>query len=405
MSFLMKKTIFSLCCIILATWVTWAGTGTENDPLTVTQMRSKSESSTTKYWVQGYVVGEFNSYANGKYFYNMAPPFNGTGSYVYLIADSQDEFELANVMCIQFPTSAGLDTLNLQENPQYWRKQIKVYGTRESYNMLPGIKKIEGNAYFVSPRPFANECEDWSFYEDFENDAYTPYNTSSMFAGGLYTNEDGVNWEFKGATIGNTSNDNKWESTAARIRWTEATSGEKGHIQMMFNKPNGAGEVRFWAGNYKDDSAQQLAIKLEISTNNGTNWIVKSDETAIKRGSNLVTNGMSEYRFVVNESGNIRIRISKADNNTGSINLDNLRVSDFDGTSAIEPITKQPLFIYTNHNGVYVVIENEPCIIEIYNLAGQICKQTLPAIGTQFIPLQSGVYFVKAGNKTAKIVL
>lgn len=403
----MKKITLTLLIVLTASMALFAGVGTEEDPLTVAQMQAKKENTLTKYWVKGYVVGEVNGYSNNKWFYNVAPPFNGVGGYVYLIADSKDEFELSECVCIQFPTStADVDACNLDENTEHWKKEIKVYGTREKYLELPGVKKIDKAYYFTTPKPWANEGLDWTFYEDFENrKSYSAYSETSIFAGGEYTDGDGNKWEFKGATFGNSSNDNRWGDAGARIRYTESTSGDKGYIQMMFDKPNGAGEIRLWAGNYKDDSAQQLEFKLEISKDKGASWIVVSQSTLVKRGTKVVTNGMSEYRLYANQTGNIRIRISKADDNTGGMNIDNIRISNYAGTSAMDEITANQLSVYTNSKGVFVELGNEASDIHIYHISGQLYKQINQVSNTQFIPLKEGIYIVKSGDKLAKIVL
>ena len=120
----MKKALLS---IALSAFVfsLIAGTGLSADsPLTVSQALAK-KNDRKSYYINGYIVGEYRDYSNNKHFYNIAPPFDGTSA--YLIADEIDEIDLSKMMPVQIKDY--VDSYNLDENPQYWRKQLTIKGT------------------------------------------------------------------------------------------------------------------------------------------------------------------------------------------------------------------------------------------------------------------------------------
>ena len=179
----MKKTLLS---IALSAFVfsLIAGTGLSADsPLTVLQALAK-KNDRKSYYVNGYIVGEYRDYSNNKHFYNIAPPFDGTSA--YLIADEIDEIDLSKMMPVQIKDY--VDSYNLDENPQYWRKQLTIKGTLTDYFTLPGIKNLTD---WIAPgENVTDETKYWNFYETFETKkAYTPNNTL-MYGGGIYASAE-----------------------------------------------------------------------------------------------------------------------------------------------------------------------------------------------------------------------
>ena len=155
---------------------------------------------------------------------------------------------------------------------------------------------------------------------------------------------DASTWDIVGGTYGNSANDNKWDGASFRLRYTEGASGNKGTLTMTTDKGNGLGWIRFWAGNYKDDSALSAAISVYYSVDGGRQWVSVADQVAVKRGSSNTNNGMSEYAFLVNVAGSVRIKIEKADNTSAGINIDNIRLSDYRmPVSVADALMSQPL--------------------------------------------------------------
>ena len=162
----MKKTLLS---IALSAFVfsLIAGTGLSADsPLTVLQALAK-KNDRKSYYVNGYIVGEYRDYSNNKHFYNIAPPFDGTSA--YLIADEIDEIDLSKMMPVQIKDY--VDSYNLDEKPQSWRKQLTIKGTLTDYFTLPGIKNLTD---WIAPgENVTDETKYWNFYETFEKSLYS----------------------------------------------------------------------------------------------------------------------------------------------------------------------------------------------------------------------------------------
>ena len=304
----MKKALLS---IALSAFVfsLIAGTGLSADsPLTVSQALAK-KNDRKSYYINGYIVGEYRDYSNNKHFYNIAPPFDGTSA--YLIADEIDEIDLSKMMPVQIKDY--VDSYNLDENPQYWRKQLTIKGTLTDYFTLPGIKNLTD---WIAPgENVTDETKYWNFYETFETKkAYTP-NSTLMYGGGIYASAETCRWKFVGATYGDSSNDMKWDNAAAHLRLTESTSGEPGYIYMLEDKSNGIGYIRLWAARYKDDKGSG-SFGVYISDDKGKTWEPIQTGIPIKR--------VDRIPIQSDASGELRIKIGKTENSTAGIDIDNI---------------------------------------------------------------------------------
>lgn len=373
--------------------------GTEEQPLSVTQGLSKTDGSSKTYWVTGYIVGEYDSYSNNKHFYEVAPPFNGT--YAYLIADSKDEIDVNKCMTLQLPKSS-FGEVDLSTHPEHWKKRVTVCGLLREYNTRPGVKSIN-NHYFEESTLTDTETILWNTYETFDDKGYVAASSSSVFAGGTYTGETGV-WKIKGGTWGDTGNDNKWDKASIRLRFTEGSSGEKGSLELLSDKKNGLGEVRFWMGNYKEDASKSLAVALYYSTDQGKNWHEINNNIPVKRGNNVTTNGMSEYRFEVNKPGSVRVKFVKADNTTGGINIDNIRLSDYQTTTGISTVKEDQKIAYGSHNGIHI-LSAQAGPVEIYTISGQLIRRLSNVNRGHLISLPAGIYLIRNSKKTERIIV
>ncbi|MEI7502249.1 MAG: DUF6359 domain-containing protein [Paludibacter sp.] len=367
----------------------FAGTGTQVSPFTVSQAIAKSDGSAQTYWVKGYIVGEMNDFSNNKYFYELAPPFDGTTS--YLIADNPDEINLSKCMPIQL-SGIGSDTLSLDAYPQYWRKEILTCGLLRDYFSMPGFKTLS-SLEILTPKPLIDEVTSWNFFENMDG-TYSAASTSSIFAGGTYTGETGV-WELYGATWGDSGNDNKWGKASARLRLSEASTGTPGYIQMNFDKPNGVGEVRFWAGYYDTDSGGALSI--QTSKNAGQSW-----ETVIT--SQFIAKDWKEYQFAVNQSGNVRVRIIKAETGSAGINIDKIKLSDFSGTSEIPSVFSTEFKYFSSLEQIHFTINNPVEKLQLYSISGREVWRMTQSSGSFDIKVPKGVYILKINEKSYKVI-
>lgn len=379
----------TLFFFILFSSTIFAGTGTEADPFTVAQAIAKTDGSSKTYWVKGYVVGEISDFSNNKYFYELAPPFDGTSA--YLLADNPDEINLSKCMPIQLGSERA-NSMNLDENPQYWRKQIVACGLLRDYFALPGLKTLS-DLQVLSAQPLTNEASKWNFFEDMDG-SYAGKSTGSIFAGGTYTGETGT-WKLEGATWGNTSNDKKWDKASARLRLTEGSTGNPGYMQMQQDKPNGIGTVRFWAGYYDTDNGG--SISLYISKNQGADW-----EKVIN--SQSIAKDWKEYQFTINQTGNIRLKIMKAENGSAGINIDKIRISDYTIISSVKQPTNDGVrYTATSEVLSLTLIENLNQV-KLFALTGQCIWSKELKSGSFHIPVQSGIYLLKVNSKSYKVI-
>jgi len=395
----MKKLLISF--LLIPVFSLYAGTGTQSDPFTIAQAVKHKTGEAVRYWVKGYVVGEMTAFSNNKYFYELAPPF-GTGSKAgdaYLLADNVDEIDLSK--CLPIQLSPRKDDFNLDENPQYWRKEIQGFGFFRDYFAMPGLKDLT-ELQVLTPEPLEDETGKWNFYEDFdEKKSYAERDPNKTFAGGIYTGEQHT-WNFVGATMGEDSKDEKWDRSSARIRLTEGATGSSGYIEMTEDKPNGMGIIRFWAGYYDKDNSSYL--KLSVSSDGGKSWQQVVAPFFIQKT-------WKEYQFTINKSGNIRLRIEKGDTSPAGIDVDKIRMSDYSVENPEPPVGVEQIENQDNFN--FRILDN--CIefsfseaknnVALFTPTGQIvCNKTFEK-GVFRLPISSGVYILCVNNNFLKFVL
>ncbi|WP_210521113.1 choice-of-anchor D domain-containing protein [Hymenobacter terricola] len=103
-------------------------------------------------------------------------------------------------------------------------------------------------------------------------------------------------WVFDNSLIGTAAASDLVRGTqSGRLRNAAATS-----IYMNFDKPNGAGIVTVYAGNFGPDSNGGFA--LDVSSDGGATW------TAYTASRSGLTNSLVQYAFTVNVGGPVRLR-------------------------------------------------------------------------------------------------
>ncbi len=381
-----KKLLLMLLCLFSFGAFLFAGDGSETNPFSVSEA-IKVKNTAQVYWVKGYIVGEMRDYSNNKYFYEVAPPFSGTSA--YLIADKADELDITKCMPIESKNYSDLD-----ENPEYWRKPVMISGNVKDYFSLPGIKNL--NSFeILAAEPLNDESVYWNFYEDFDSKTYIPASTTHTFAGGTYTGYTGE-WTFKGATWGDSGKDQKWDRAAARIRLTEGPTGDVGYIETKDIKENGVGVVRFWAGNYEEDTSGG-ALALYVS-GDGKTW----EKVA---HSQNVSRTWKEYQFEVNRQGSLYLRIAKDESGSKGINVDNVRISDFHETTGLKQATDFPFNYYLNEGSLNVDFGSKTALVSIYHINGQCLVLDKSFSGKVSIPLDKGIYVLKIDDRAVKVIL
>ena len=391
----MKKLITFLFLIPVFVAPSFAGTGTQTDPFTIAQAIAHKTGESVRYWVKGYVVGELNEYSNNKYFYEIAPPF-GTGSgAAYLLADKVDEIDLNK--CLPIQLGSRFYDFNLEDNPQYWRKELSACGFIRDYFAKTGLKELT-ELQILTPEPLKNEVDSWNFYEDFdEKKSYEQRDPTKTFAGGIYTGEE-HSWNFVGATMGEDSDDQKWGRSSARIRLTEGATGSSGYIEMTEDKPNGLGIVRFWAGYYDKDHSSYL--KLSVSSNQGKSWQQVVAPFFIEKT-------WKEYQLTINKPGNIRLRIEKGDASPSSsgINVDKIRVSNYIASSNVKQLENGDDFNFRIlENCIEFSFSKPQNRVALYIPTGQIVFDGTFEEGIFRLPVSRGVYILRVNNSFLKFV-
>lgn len=93
-------------------------------------------------WLKGYIVGAATG-ANGKKRYDFDAPYEYDTA--ILLADTPDEADLEHVasVCLTSCSKKIREALNLKDHPENRGKVLSVFGFREVYLNLPGIKKID----------------------------------------------------------------------------------------------------------------------------------------------------------------------------------------------------------------------------------------------------------------------
>ena len=93
-------------------------------------------------WVKGYIVGAATG-ANGKKRYDFEPPFEYDTA--LLLADDPATADISCVVsvCLTSCSKKIREELNLKDHPENRGKALSVFGFRETYLAVPGIKKID----------------------------------------------------------------------------------------------------------------------------------------------------------------------------------------------------------------------------------------------------------------------
>lgn len=99
-------------------------------------------------WVKGYIVGSATG-ANGKKRYDFEPPFDHDTA--LLLADDPATADLSHVVsvCLTSCSKKIREELNLKEHPENRGKVLSVFGFRETYLAIPGIKKIDAYEFRI----------------------------------------------------------------------------------------------------------------------------------------------------------------------------------------------------------------------------------------------------------------
>lgn len=116
------------------------GEGSHDQPFSVATVISKGTASTTSnVYVKGYIVG----WIDGQVLSSGAK-FNAEATVKsnLLLADTANETDISKCVPVQLPNNAVRTSLNLQDNPSFYGKQVLLYGNLEKYFGTAGVKGV-----------------------------------------------------------------------------------------------------------------------------------------------------------------------------------------------------------------------------------------------------------------------
>ena len=131
-----------------------AGEGSYSQPYNVAAVIANGTSNTkTGVYVKGYIVG----WVSGQVLASGAA-FNSecTVKTNILIADKASETDVNNCVPVQLPNNAVRTGLNLQDHPEFYGKEVILYGNLEKYFGAAGIKSVtyaESNGQQIGTKP------------------------------------------------------------------------------------------------------------------------------------------------------------------------------------------------------------------------------------------------------------
>ncbi|RZK19109.1 MAG: hydrolase [Hymenobacter sp.] len=171
--------------------------------------------------------------------------------------------------------------------------------------------QAEASAAAMAPAGAVAIAAAAGFPETFETGTKTAYTSGTVaLSSGAWTLAD--------ALLGTTSADAKTGSQSARLR-------SSGTLTMNFNLSNGAGVVTIDHARYGTDAASTW--ELWVSANSGSSYS-KVGSTISASGTALAT-----ASFAVNLAGTVRLQVRKTDGSTNRLNIDNITVQTYGGTT------------------------------------------------------------------------
>ncbi len=168
-------------------------------------------------------------------------------------------------------------------------------------------------------------------------------------------NLSGIDWNLTEALIGTESTDWKNGARSARLRGYGASS-----MTMLADKSGGVGTITFKYRRYGTDF--QVDWKVEYSTDGGTTWTQAGSSFTAPDDDVVQT-----FSAIVNQPGNVRIRIKRATENGAAnrrLNVDDIEITDY---SAVVPtLSVSP----TSLSGFEYLINEGPSTPQSFTVSG-----------------------------------
>ncbi|MDR3705970.1 MAG: hypothetical protein P4L28_08715 [Paludibacteraceae bacterium] len=293
---------------------------------------------------------------------NIALALSGTDANLFSISATAASYSAPTPIAISYnPTAAGSHTATLTLTSS--KDTVKVILTGKAYK--------------------APAQDTW--VEDFEKGTKTGYAAATV------TCTQGV-WDFTNALIGNPYNGDKtFGSQAARIRDID------GYIAMNADKTGGADTVTVYTALYGSNTSA-ATWTLSISTNQGSTW------TVVGSAVSTTNTALAPVSFAVKQTGNVRFKITKTNaTNSNTLNIDNIAITSYTG-AGINENTIGAANVY-GAKGYAVVELTGKANVEILSVQGIVLTQKQLTAGKNSIALTHGIYIVKVGANSQKIMV
>ena len=272
--------------------------------------------------------------------------------------------------------------ITLDPDGESFYVRMKATASEGSYSGILSMSSgpYEGNEVDLKGTVAAQR----TFFEDFEWTGFPGSYWSGEFDGNACL------WEISGMYFAEVSSqDRGHDDYCARLRLSKS-----GSLEMAEDKYNGAGTVSFYGATFGTD--ENGDVTLSYSTNGGSSWT--------KANTYTLNNSLKAYSTQLNVKGNIRIRLEQVSGDR--INIDDISITDYLGTTSVESLTDggRTWDAFATSAGHLTLTASQPCVIEVYNIdARQVYGGNVS--GSATVELDRGIYIVVCGNQSKKVIV
>ena len=404
LSFAFALTLMSICLVFnLHAQSSGGGSGTVSDPYSI-DFALENQNDGKFGWIEGYIVG---AVAPG---INDVNPITSNGDIDFIeandfmdisvvLAQTNNVRDWTKIVVVKLPYNSDIFLkINLFDNPQNAGKILKVNGA---------LQNIWGAAGLVTDGTKANF--------KFENHSYSGEAVFWETCGedgllsGTTLPADYTGWNNKAtATYSGNAVIRKTSSMDTHV-WFAATTTAISDRNLIISGINTADRTGLTLsfditqnGTYARSDVMTVKVK-DLNTNEETTLTIPVID--LEKNSFLTLSDITG----VPATSNLQITFSTGDTNKVGFRVDNIRIG-------AEPTTEVGMITMSNPyriaspnptNGL-VRIECTPnSLLQIYNLSGKMLYQTTATSDRETLDLsayQNGLYFIKAGNTTGKVI-
>lgn len=221
-----------------------------------------------------------------------------------------------------------------------------------------------------------------AFFENFEPGTKTGYAAASV-------NCSAATWRMTGALLGTSPNDRKNDKKSVRIKGG-------GTVEMETVKNGGVGTLSFYAGLYGTDTGVKFSVYYQAD--DSEEW------TPVATDVDLAKDVWQSYAYTLNVKGDIRLKIEAAGSATKRMNLDDVSMSDYDGSVGVNDLQLSACKVWTRPGKLFVA-SDAVLPFSLYTLQGVRIEQAEMQPGENVFSLASGMYILKLESRSIVICL